>query len=254
MNEDLSRHLEIFGVEGIPEIKYGDDLSRLIYNAIMKKHDLLNGDIIAVTSKIVSKAEGRYIDLSTVNASDFAARISSTLKKDPREVEVILRESKSIIKIRRGIIIVEDKHGVVCANAGIDKSNVGDDRRVLLLPVDPDRSARRIKREMERLSGKRLAVLITDTYSRAWRDGHMDFAIGASGLRLFRDYRGKMDHFGRPLRVTNIAQADELAAASELVMGKSMMIPVAVIRNYRYETGEEGATKLNRPIARDLFR
>ncbi|MDG7040971.1 MAG: coenzyme F420-0:L-glutamate ligase [Nitrososphaerota archaeon] len=254
MNEDLSTHLEIFGVEGIPEIKYGDDLPHLIYNAITKKDELQDGDIIVVTSKIVSKAEGRYIDLNTVKPSDFAKRISNTLKKNPREVEVILRESKSIIKIRRGIIIVESNQGVICANAGIDRSNLEGDKLVLLLPKDPDRSARWMRREIEKMSKKRIALLITDTYSRAWRDGHIDYTIGASGLRLFRDYRGKKDHFGRPLRVTNIAQADELAAASELVMGKSMMIPVAVIRNYKYEIGEERAIKLNRPIARDLFR
>ncbi|MDG7035700.1 MAG: coenzyme F420-0:L-glutamate ligase, partial [Nitrososphaerota archaeon] len=142
MNEDLSTHLEIFGVKGIPEIKYGDDLPHLIYNAITKKDGLQDGDIIVVTSKIVSKAEGRYVDLNTVKPSDFAKRISNTLKKDPREVEVILRESKSIIKIRRGIIIVESNQGVICANAGIDRSNLEGDKLVLLLPKDPDRSAR----------------------------------------------------------------------------------------------------------------
>jgi coenzyme F420-0:L-glutamate ligase/coenzyme F420-1:gamma-L-glutamate ligase len=215
--------------------------------------NLEDGDVLVIAHKIVSKAEGRLVKLDEIRPSGFAKGISGLLGKSPEEVEAILQECKSIIRMRKGILICETKHGFICANAGVDRSNV-QQGYMLYLPKNPDASAKRIRRKLENLTGKKLAVIISDTFGRPWREGQVDFAIGLSGIKCFRDYRGKLDSYGRKLKVTNIAHVDELAAAAELVMGKLRRVPVVIIRGYRYERGEERAKKLIRKVAKDLFR
>ncbi len=247
--------IEIIGIKGIPDVKPGDDIAQLIYEACERnKINVENGDIFVIASKIVAKAEGRLIKLSEIVPSVFSIRASKIVKKDPREVEAILSASRRIIRMRRGIFLAETEFGVVAANAGIDKSNVGNDDYILLLPKDPDRSARKIRKKLEKLFNKKLAVIISDTYGRTWREGQVDMAIGASGINVFRDYRGSPDMYNRTLKVTLIAQADELASAAELVMGKSKGVPVAIIKNYIYDPTDVPARRLNRKDSKDLYR
>jgi coenzyme F420-0:L-glutamate ligase/coenzyme F420-1:gamma-L-glutamate ligase len=246
--------ITIIGLEGIPLIKKGDDLGRIIVNAADNQClEIEDGDILVVTQKIVSKAEGRLIDLDDVEPSTFAKEIAARTDRDPRHVEVILRESSRIIKMKRRILIMETRHGFVCANAGVDRSNV-EEGLVSLLPENPDASARKISDRIRELTGREVAVIITDTWGRPWRLGQVDFAIGVAGMPPFRDYRGETDTFGYKLSVTNIAVADELASAAELAKGKLDHIPVVVIRGYDYPKGEGSARELIRPIEEDLFR
>lgn len=250
-----SNRIEIIGLSGMPVVKKGDDLARLIYEAATRQGvGFEDMDIVVVASKIVAKAEGRFVKLSDVVPGRFARNAARVINKDPREIEVILSTSRRVVKMRRGLLLTESHLGIVSANSGVDKSNVEGDDVVLLLPRNPDLSARRIRERLEGLTGKRLAVIISDTVGRAWREGQVDIAIGASGINVIRDYRGLPDMNNRVLRVTAIAQADELASAAELVMGKSKGVPVAIIRGYSYERKEESARKLNRRITRDLFR
>jgi coenzyme F420-0:L-glutamate ligase/coenzyme F420-1:gamma-L-glutamate ligase len=249
-----SRSISIHGITGLGEIREGDDLASLIFEAQEKMGlSFDDGDIYVVSQKVVSKAEGRLRKLSEVVPSAFALRLSATVKKDPRELEVILQESRSIVKARLGIIITETRHGIVCANSGVDRSNVKGTDWSLLLPVDPDASARRLRRRLERLAGRRFAVVISDTFGRPWREGQVDFAIGVSGIACFRDYRGTGDMYGRELRVTSIAQVDEISSAAELIMGKARRIPAVVLKGYDYSPGER-SRRLLRRINRDLFR
>jgi len=250
--------MQIIAIKGIRDVKKGDDIAELIVNAQEKmKLQTQDGDIYIIAQKIVSKSEGRVVKLSDVNPSIFAKQLAENIGKEAREVQIILDESRSIVKARLGILITETKHGIVCANSGIDMSNVNRRKApyetALLLPLDPDASARKIREKIRKLTGKNVAVIISDTFGRAWREGHVDFAIGVSGIECLRDYRGKKDMYGRELRVTQIAQVDELAAAAELVMGKARGIPVALIRGYTYREGE-GSKELLRPVERDLFR
>ncbi len=245
--------LEILPVGGIPEVCPGDDPSALIARAA--GDDLLKtGDVVVVTHKVVSKAEGRLVDLATVEPSALAKGFAARYEKDPRQIEVVLRESKRIVRMDRGIIISETNHGFVCANAGVDASNVPGDETVCLLPLDPDVSARRLRDALTSLVGGDLAVVVSDSFGRAWRHGITNVAIGVAGMQPLADYRGERDPHGYPLAASILAVADEIAAAAELVMGKTTGIPVAVVRNYPYERGSGTGRDLLMPPERDMFR
>ncbi len=245
--------LEILPVGGIPEVHPGDDPASLIARAAGENF-LMTGDIVVVTHKVVSKAEGRLVDLATVEPSTLAKGFATRHDKDPRQIEVVLRESKRIVRMDRGIIISETHHGFVCANAGVDASNVPGDETVCLLPLDPDASARRLRDTLASKVGGDLAVVISDSFGRAWRYGITNVAIGVAGMEPLADYRGERDEHGYPLTASVLAVADELAAAAELVMGKTMGIPVAVVRNYPYEKGPGTGRDLLMEPGRDLFR
>lgn len=239
----------------IPLIKEGDSLADLIAQAAKEEGVTIeSGDIVVVTQKVVSKAEGRIVDLSQVEPSALANTIALQTNRDPRHVEVILRETSRIVRMRDNHLIVETRHGYVCANAGVDRSNVEGKDRVSLLPIDPDRSAEGIRRRLKQLTGADVAVIISDTFGRAWRLGHVNFAIGVAGMTPVRDYRGEPDMFNGVLHVTVMAVADELASAAELVMNKRDGIPVSIIKGYKYPRGEGSARELVRPIEKDLFR
>ena len=248
--------LEIFPVEGIPDISKGDNLARLIADRFRASGNAIRkGDIVIVAQKIVSKAEGRVVSLSRIKPSVFASEIAKEADKDPRQVEVILRESTKIVRMKSGHLITETRHGFVCANSGVDMSNVGKGSdTVTLLPVDPDKSAAGIRSEINKITGQDVPVIVTDTFGRAWRLGHVNFAIGISGMKPIRDYRGTRDMYRHVLRVTEIAVADELAAAAELVMNKADRVPAAIIRGYPYRKALGTAKALVRPEELDLFR
>jgi len=244
--------VEITGVAGIGEITPGADLAALIVDA-MQARPLADGDVVVVTHKIVSKAEGQLVDLRTVTPSALAVRIAEQFGKDARQVEVVLRESVRIVRMERGIIISETRHGLICANAAVDASNVAGET-VCLLPRDPDASAARIRARLREHTGADVAVIISDSFGRPWRNGIINIAIGVAGMQPLTDYRGQTDPFGNDLRVTVIAVADELACAAELVMGKVDNVPVAVIRGYPYDRANGTGHDLIMDPAKDLFR
>jgi len=248
--------IRIIGIEGIPEIRKGDDLSRILCEAADRQRTSLEeADIIVVTSKVVSLAEGKTVDLRSVEPSCFARELARQLDKDPRLVELILRETKSIVRMAQKHLITETKHGFVCANAGVDKSNIRGEHMVATLPDDPDLSARKIKDGINELRGVNVAVVITDTFGRPLRRGVTNIAIGVAGLPPILDLRGTADMYGYELRVTQIAVADELAGSAELVMGKTRRIPAVIIRGYRYKEDEKAMSKeLNLPEEEDIFR
>ena len=249
--------VEVIGVTGIPEVETGDVLGETIVRAAERQGTPIEqDDILVVTQKVVSKAEGRVVDLRDVQPTDFAVRLAEEAERDPRLVELVLRESRSIVRmdLDRGIIITETRHGFVCANAGIDSSNVPGDELLCLLPIDPDESARVIREQVHAASQATVAVIISDTFGRAWREGHMNFAIGVSGMDPMKDYRGLPDAYGSILKVTTIAVADELAAAAELATGKSIHVPVAIVRGYQYAKGAGGVREMLRERSKDLFR
>ena len=246
------RGLEILPVEGIPEVRPGDDLPDLIARATGE--DLRAGDILVVTHKIVSKAEGRLVDLRAVEPSALAKGFAARYGRDPRQIEVVLRESRRVVRMDRGLIIAETHHGFVCANAGVDASNVPGDDAVCLLPVDPDASAARLREALTARAGSDLAVIVSDSFGRPWREGITNVAIGVAGMDPLTDYRGQRDPYGYPLEASILAVADELAAAAELVMGKTGGIPAATIRNYPYKPGPGAARDLLMDPGRDLFR
>ena len=255
--EQSVNSVSIFGINGIPEVQPGDRLGQTIVEAAAVQGTALeSGDIVVVTQKIVSKAEGRLVKLSTVEPSEFAVGFARIADRDPRLIELVLQESKSIVRMDpdRGVIISETHHGFVCANAGIDQSNIPGDDVVCLLPVDSDESARRIKEDIRRSSGVQTPVIISDTFGRAWRDGHVNFAVGVAGMDPMMDYRGLPDAQGREMHVTTIAVADELAAAAELVQFKAIGIPVSIVRGYPYEESEGNSQQLVRERSRDMFR
>ncbi|MBN2335438.1 coenzyme F420-0:L-glutamate ligase [Candidatus Bathyarchaeota archaeon] len=246
--------ISIFGVKGIPLVKEGDDIAAHITEALRRQGERLRDkDVVVITQKIVSKAEGRRVRLDDIEPSRFAHHIAESMEKDPRVAEAVLGETARIIRMKGRALIVETHHGHVCANAGVDYSNV-EDGYITLLPVDPDGSARRIRDALGRLTGVKPAVVITDTWGRAWRMGQVDFAIGVAGMSPFRDYRGEQDMMGHTLAVTNIAVADELASAAELVKGKADGVPVVIVRGYDYPEGDGAASELVRPLEEDLFR
>ena len=243
--------IQILPVEGIPEIRPGDDLARTIAGAA---GDLQSEDVLIVTHKIVSKAENRLVDLRTVEPSAFAKSFAIEYDKDPRQTEVVLRESRRVVRMDRSIIISETRHGFVCANAGVDASNVPGDENVCLLPLDPDASAEKLRTSLAEHTGREVAVIISDSFGRPWRQGITDIAIGVSGMNPLADYRGRSDPHGNPLEASVLAIADELAAAAELVMGKTDAVPVAIVRNYVYEAVDGSGRDLLMEPARDLFR
>lgn len=238
-------------IAGLPEIRPGDDLGRLIHEAAETFED---GDIVVVTQRVVSKAEGRLVDLASVDPSPLALNFAARWEKDPRLVELVLRESRRIVRMERGIIIAETHHGLICANAGIDASNVVGESVVCLLPEDPDASAERLRERLLELGAANVAVIITDTFGRPWRVGQTNVAIGVAGMSPLVDYIGTPDTQGRELRVTLIASADEIAGAAELVMGKVENVPAAIVRGYRFEAREGRAAELIREADKDLFR
>lgn len=236
------------------DVRAGDGLDSVIMRALKESAiDVQDGDILVVAQKIVSKAEGRTVSLDAVKPSVKAARLAKKLDKDARIVELILRESREIVKVQNGIIITETRHGFVCANSGVDQSNLGAENAAVLLPVDPDRSARKLAASF-RQAGKDVAVIITDTFGRPFREGQLNVAIGVAGIPPIKSYIGKKDMFGKELRVTEIAVADEIASAAELVMGKSEGVPVAVVRGYRYKSKKSSSKPLVRKKKNDIFR
>jgi coenzyme F420-0:L-glutamate ligase/coenzyme F420-1:gamma-L-glutamate ligase len=247
--------VHVVPVRGLAEIHEGDDLADSLVAALRKGGMALErGDVLVVAQKIVSKAEGRIASLADIPASAAAIELAGRLKKDPRLVEVILRESRRIVR-REPVLIVETHHGFVCANAGVDQSNVPGDDMVSLLPRDPDRSAARLAAALHRRTGARIAVIVSDTFGRPWRLGLTNVAIGAAGLSVLVDLRGTRDLHGKRLHATILAVADELAAAAGLAMGKAEGIPAVVVRGYRYRaSGKDGAARIIRPAGEDLFR
>jgi coenzyme F420-0:L-glutamate ligase/coenzyme F420-1:gamma-L-glutamate ligase len=253
--------LTLTPLPGIPIIQPGDRLDRIILNALARAGLVLqDGDVLVVTSKIVSKSEGRLINLASVLPSASACKLAEEIEKDPRLVELILQESREVLRTRPGTIVVEHRLGFVCANAGIDHSNVageGDiqEEWVLLLPLVPDASAYRLKTELQNATGMSLGVLIIDSHGRAWRLGTVGMAIGLAGLPGLVDLRGHQDLFGYTLRITQVAAADELAAAASLLMGQSdEATPVIHVRGFPYPLREGNLTELLRPKEEDLFR
>lgn len=252
-----SRRIEVIGLSGVPEVRPGDDLVTLALEACTRDGlEVEGGDIFVFTQKIVSKSEGRMVDLESVEPSALARTFAEAWGRDPRLVEVVLRESRRVVKMDRGILITETHHGFVCANSGVDASNLDAGSTVCLLPADPDRSAAELLRALEGRARKTLAVLITDTFGRPWREGLTNVAIGIAGMNPLDDHRGLRDPLGRTLAVSVIAVADEIAAAAELVMGKLERVPLAIVRGYAYPeaAGGMGSRSLLRDPRQDLFR
>ncbi len=251
-------HLTCIGIAGVPLVQQGDDLAQLIARAIQEMGErLYEGDVVVVAQKVVSKAEGRVVDLRTIVPGSDARVLAREADKDPRLVELILRESNEVLRVRPGLIIVEHRLGFVCANAGIDHSNVmGDEEHVLLLPEDPDRSARELRHRWQEMFGvANLAVIVNDSHGRAWRLGTVGVAIGVAGMHPLTDRRGDADLMGRVLQATVIGTADELAAAASAVMGQAEEgIPAVIVRGARFQPGEGSLREMLRPREMDLFR
>lgn len=247
--------LQIFGVDGMAEARPGDDIVRQIVDALRSSGETLElNDVVVVTHKIISKAEGRLVDLREIEPSPFAIHLASIAGKDARQIEVVLRESVRIVRMDRGVIISETKHGFVCANAGVDASNVGEPDIVCLQPVDPNASAERLRQGLVEHFGVEVGVVVTDTFGRAWRNGVVNVAIGVAGLAPLDDYRGQFDPNAYELRATVLAVADELAAAAELVMGKLARRPVAIVRGFGPLGPSGSGRELVMDPARDMFR
>ncbi len=249
--------IKVIAVENLPLIKKGDNIGQLIVEAAKKqKTPLQEKDIIVVTHVAVSKAEGNIINLDEITPSERAKEIAQQTNKDPALVEVILRETKDIIRLGQNSIITETKSGVICANAGVDRSNVSGIRNVVPLPKNPNASAKSIRQEIKRLTGANVAVIVSDTHGRPLRMGEINVAVGVAGIKPIRDRRGEKDLFGYVLRIKQTAVADELSSAAELVIGQANEgIPAAIIRGYNYQTAEDvSATELTRPKEKDLFR
>ena len=240
--------VEVIAIEGLPEVRPGDDLAALL----AARASFASGDVLAVVHKVVSKAEGRVVALADVEPSPRAIELAEPWGKDPRHVEVVLRESAELLRAERGLLICRTRHGFVCANAGVDASNSGGPGEFVLLPLDPDASARRLRAALP----GRPAVVITDSFGRAWRHGQLDTAIGIAGLAPLEDWRGRPDAAGRTMRGSWIAVADGVAAAADLVRRKDGGVPAAIIRGLgRHVTAEDGAgaVALLRPVDEDLF-
>lgn len=243
--------LTIVGLGGIPEVRPGDDVGAFIAAAAERAGGLEEGDVVVVAQKVVSKAEGRVVSLGEVEPSARARELAGD--DDPRRLEVILRETTRVVRTRPPLVIAETRHGFVCASAGVDSSNAPTAGAVVLLPVDPDASARRLRARLEELCGVAVGVVITDSFGRAWRQGTTDVAIGVAGVRPLLDLRGERDPAGYELHATQIAVADEIAGAAELVMGKTAQVPAAIVRGLEV-AGEGSARELVMPADRDLFR
>ena len=245
---------EVIGVEGIGEIRPGDDIARIVVEAAERQRTpLATGDVVVLSQKIVSKSEGRLLRLTDITPSQMATTFAAGLGRDPRLIEVILRESRRVVRMDRGVLVTETHHGWVCANAGVDQSNVDADV-VALLPVDPDGSARAFRDGVRTRTRAEVHVIVADTFGRPWREGLVNIAIGVAGFAPILSYLGQQDPAGRPLQATILAVADELAAAAEPVMGKLDRIPAAIVRGLALQASEEGSKALLRDPARDLFR
>jgi coenzyme F420-0:L-glutamate ligase/coenzyme F420-1:gamma-L-glutamate ligase len=250
-----SRRLECWAVAGIPEVACGDDLGQLGRAALQQAGGLQPGDVVLVTHKVVSKAEGRTVLLDEVAPGDLAVAISQRVGQDPRMVEVILRESRSVIRAEPGVLVTETRHGFICANAGVDRSNVGGGLAVTCLPLDPDGSAAALRAAwLDLAGGGPLGVIVTDTFGRPFREGAVNVAIGAAGIPALSDHRGLLDERGYLLHASTIGTADEIAGIGELVMGKLDGIPLAVVRGFTWSGPEAGAGVLLRPAEKDIFR
>ena len=248
----MSQILKLQPVRGLPEIQPGDLLGPRLSELIQGKE--LAGDVLVIAQKIVSKAEGCAIDLDSIDPGKMARAYAPKAGKDPRVIQAIFDHSRRIIKMESGVIIAETHHGFVCANAGLDMSNIEENDTILPLPEDPDRSALRIRDALKNELDSAPAVIITDTWGRPWREGQVNFAIGVDGLNPLRDYRGQRDSFGKQLEETIIAEADELAGAAELVMGKTKKVPAVLIDGYQRPEGMGTGRDLVRNPEKDFFR
>jgi coenzyme F420-0:L-glutamate ligase/coenzyme F420-1:gamma-L-glutamate ligase len=240
--------IEIHPLEGVPELVEGDDVAEHVARVIQ----LRDHDVVVLAQKAVSKAEGRVVRLAEIEPSPFASTLAGD-EGDPRQLEVILRESRRVLRARQSFVIAETRHGFICASAGVDASNAPGDGTVVLLPEDPDASAARIRARLQELTAATVGVIVSDSFGRPWRQGTIDVAIGLAGIPALLDLRGTRDASGRELKTTQIAVADELASAAELVMGKSRRIPGAVLRGLDLQ-GEGTASEIPIPEDRDLFR
>jgi len=249
--------VEVIAVENLPLITKGDDIAELICKAAQKQNTpIQEKDVIVVTHVAVSKAEGNVVNLDEVTPSARALEIAKKVAKEPALVEVILRETREIVRLGINSLITETKYGIVCANAGVDRSNVKGERNVVLLPADPDASARGIRERIKELTSCNVAVIVSDTHGRPLRMGEINVAIGVAGIKPIRDRRGEKDLFGYVLRIKQTCIGDELASAAELVIGQaSEGIPVAIVRGYNFKVAENASAKeLTRPKETDLFR
>ena len=246
--------IQIIPLPGLPEISPGDDLARLIAEAI-RQTDIRVGakDIFVVAHKIVSKSEGRIVHLDSVKPSERAEQWAADYHKDPRLIELVLLQAKRILKMERGVIVAETSHGFVCANAGVDASNTPESTAILL-PEDPDRSANMLRTQLIRTFGVSVGIIISDTFGRPWREGLVNVALGVAGLAPMVDYRGQTDASGKTLQATLIALADEVASAAELVMGKADRVPVAIVQGVQTSLQTGSGRELIRPAERDIFR
>ena len=251
----MSTGIQLIALDGIGEVRPGDDIGEIIASAAAgADFELTDDDVIVVTQKIVSKAEDRLVDLATVEPSALAVGWAERWGKDPRQVEIVLRESAEIIRMAPGgLIISRTRHGLVCANAGVDVSNVGGGDVAALLPLDPDASARRIREGIRQRAGKSPAVIVSDSFGRPWRNGIVNVAIGSAGIEAVLDLRGQPDAAGRPMQATLIAVADQLASAADLAGGKVDGRPIVVVRGYAWRASDEGASALVMERERDLF-
>ncbi len=244
--------VSVIPLEGLPELEPEDDLGLLLHGAATAVGGLADGDVVVVAQKAVSKVEGRVVSIDGVEPSGRAVALAGP-DGDPRHVEVILRESAEVVRSRPPLVIAETRHGFVCASAGVDASNTPGDDVLVLLPLDPDESARRLRVRLRQLSGTDVGVIVSDSFGRAWRQGTTDVALGVAGIAPLRDLRGTSDARGYELKTTQIAVADELAGAAELVMGKSRGVPAAIVRGVDVR-GDGSASELVMPRERDLFR
>jgi coenzyme F420-0:L-glutamate ligase / coenzyme F420-1:gamma-L-glutamate ligase len=254
-----NREVRLLALAGVPLVRPGDDICDIVLRAVAQSGESLQaGDVLVITQKIVSKAQDRYVDLAGVTPSPRALDLVRTVEKDPRVIELILRESQEVLRARSDVIIVVHRSGFVMANAGIEFSNVesgGADERVLLLPLDPDGTCATIRKTLHERAGVRAGVIINDSHGRAWRNGTVGVAIGASGVPTLLDLRGQPDLFARPLRITQVGFADELAAAASLLMGQaSEGTPIVLIRGVQYDENDDCAADLMRAKELDLFR
>jgi coenzyme F420-0:L-glutamate ligase/coenzyme F420-1:gamma-L-glutamate ligase len=242
------KDIRVIAVEGLPEIGERDDLAAMV----TAKFELEDGDVVVFAQKAVSKAEGRVVRLADIEPSDYARELAGETQ-DPRRIEAILGEARRVVRVREPLVIAETRHGFICASAGVDSSNAPEPGMLVLLPLDPDASAERLRDRFRELAGRDVGVLVSDSFGRPWRQGTIDVALGAAGIEVLRDLRGHRDRVGYELHATMIAVADEIASAAELVMGKVDGVPVAVVRGLEV-AGDGRARDLVIPEERDLFR
>lgn len=255
VSNQLHTELRIIPISLADEIQPGDSLAEKLLQGLRQRNLAFEpGDILVVKHKIVSKSEGRIVDLATIKPSAQSIAWAKKYKLDARVIELARRESRAVIRRKNGVFITETRHGFICANSGVDVSNVDGGRHALLLPIDPDRSARRLHRELKKQSGLDIPVLITDTFGRPWREGLVDFCVGIAGMKPLRDDRGRRDPHGYTLHASLEALADELACAATLVCGKLNRTPACIIRGFPYEPARARIRDLLRPAANDLFR